>query len=109
VNGDPNRIKGTIVELGKLHPGLASYVTEILLVAGDLTNGTAGTETGRVVQAREVHKNASALIRRKTKEMYAAMKEERENVEAYSAQLTNIIQEKEKQSQLQIKIYGLGL
>jgi hypothetical protein len=109
VHADPDRLTGALTELEKLHPALASCVTHMLQEAAGLTNDNGGTETGRVLRAREAHKTASEHIQRKTREVYAAMKEEKENVEAYAVRLTNIIEEKNKQFQLQSKTYGIGL
>jgi hypothetical protein len=109
LHADPGRLDSTLAELEKLHPGLASCLAGMLQQAQGLTHDPEGTETKRVLQAREAHKNASAHILRKTREIYAAMKEEKGNVEAYSARLTGIIAERTQQLQQQTKIYGVGL
>jgi hypothetical protein len=106
---DPDLLLISLQELGKLHPELASWVADLRQQANGLTAGTAGTETRRVWQAREAHKNAMEHIQRKTRAMYAAMKEEKENVADYSTRLTRIIEEKKEQCLLQSRIYGIGL
>jgi hypothetical protein len=108
-NTDPDRLTTALTALEQLHPALASCVTNMLQEAAGLTNDTDGTETWRVLRAREVHKAASEHIQRKTRDVYAAMKEEKEQVEAYAVRLKNIIEEKNKQFQLQSKTYGIGL
>jgi hypothetical protein len=109
IKADPGRLSNSITELEKLHPELASCLTSILQQAQGLTNDLEGTEASRVLRAREAHKNASEHILGKTREIYAAMREEKEKVEAYSIQLKDIIAEKNQQLQHQIKIYGVGL
>lgn len=114
MQADPERLNTFITDLEQLQPALASCLIPILQQAHALTNDAAGTETSRVLQAREAHKNASRHILQKTREIYAAMKEEKGKVEAYSARLTTLIAEKTQQLQHQnnphqMKIYGMGL
>jgi hypothetical protein len=106
---DPDRLTAALTALEKLHPALASCMTTMLREAAGLTEDSDGTETWRVLRAREAHKTASEHIQRKTREIYAAMKEEKENVDAYAIRLNDIIEEKNKQFQLQSKTYGIGL
>jgi DNA integrity scanning protein DisA with diadenylate cyclase activity len=106
---DPDLLQVSLQELGRLHPALATCMADMLQQAQGLATGTDGTETRRVFQAREAHKTAAEQIQRKTREVYAAMKEEKENVTAYANRLTHIIQDKKEQCQRQTKIYGMGL
>jgi chromosome segregation ATPase len=108
INAAPDRLNHSLTALQKLHPDLACCLTSIVEKASGLGDPEA-TETSRVLRAREAHKNASEHILRKTRDIYAAMKEEKGNVEAYSARLAGIIAEKNLQLQHQIKIYGVGL
>ena len=75
----------------------------------DLINEAHATETLRITRARAEYETQSAHIQRKSKQIYAAMNEEKKSVDAYAALLQTKIQDLEEQFVLQIKIGGMGI
>ena len=108
-NHDPGKLDQILKNLVTQHPALTNWLTTMLQTASDLNSTNTATETGRVLQSRELHKNTTEHLRQKSREVYAALKTEKQNVEDYAAHLTSVIQEKKTQFERQIKTDGLGL
>jgi regulator of sigma D len=84
---------------------VADYVQKVV----DFTEAAQEKEAERINQAREAFKTQSEHIVRKTKEIYAAMGEEKQQIEAYAETLTQKIKETEEQLQAQMKMSGMGI
>ncbi|MDB5261144.1 MAG: hypothetical protein JWQ14_425, partial [Adhaeribacter sp.] len=66
-------------------------------------------ETTRIKQARNVYKTQSEHLVRKTKEIYAAMGEEKQNIAVYAETLKNKIKETDAQLQAELKVSGMSI
>ncbi|RDC66310.1 hypothetical protein [Adhaeribacter pallidiroseus] len=106
---NPVKLDQTLQTLTNQHLELSEWITSMLQAAGDLSSFNTNTETNRVFRARELHKNNTAHLRHKSREVYVALKTEKQSVADYAAHLTTLIQEKKAQFLLQIKTDGIGL
>jgi hypothetical protein len=109
INTPGQSLNKATADLEKVNPALAILFNQLFQQAQSKNSDTEETETARVNLARALHQTATDHILRKSKEIYAALKEEKKNVADYSARLIKNIQEKEEQLQLQIKTDGIGM
>lgn len=106
---DTTKLNDSLQEFENVDMEFVVSITSILHEAVNISNNTGGVETNRVLRQREKYNTELNYIHQKSKDIYAAMKEERKTVEAYSTHLSHIIREKQIQIEYQNKLFGKGL